>query len=61
MQQDAEKRHREVLDMIEAFSDTTSSDGASNVWKLHSCRRINTESSIDKQGLFRLSQQVNFH
>ncbi|KAJ7930836.1 hypothetical protein B0H13DRAFT_1858355 [Mycena leptocephala] len=29
MQKDAQKRHREVLDMIEALSDTTSSDGRS--------------------------------
>ncbi|KAJ7827722.1 hypothetical protein B0H13DRAFT_1917504 [Mycena leptocephala] len=31
MQKDAEKRHKEVLDMIEALSDTTSSDRASSV------------------------------
>jgi hypothetical protein len=31
MQEDAEKRHKEMLDMIEALSDTTSSDGASSV------------------------------
>jgi hypothetical protein len=31
MQGDAEKRNKEVLDMIEALSDTTSSDGASSV------------------------------
>jgi hypothetical protein len=31
MQEDAEKRKKEVLDMIEALSDTTSSDGASSV------------------------------
>jgi hypothetical protein len=31
MQEDAEKQHQEVLDMIEALSDTTSSDGASSV------------------------------
>jgi hypothetical protein len=31
MQEDAEKRHKEVLDMIEALSDATSSDGASSV------------------------------
>ncbi|KAJ7896980.1 hypothetical protein B0H13DRAFT_1884747 [Mycena leptocephala] len=31
MQEDAEKRHKEVLDMIEALSNTTSSDGASSV------------------------------
>ncbi|KAJ7923753.1 hypothetical protein B0H13DRAFT_1864559 [Mycena leptocephala] len=31
MQEDAEKRHKEMLDMIEALPDTTSSDGASSV------------------------------
>jgi hypothetical protein len=31
MQQDAKNRHKEVLDMIEALSDTASSDGASSV------------------------------
>ncbi|KAJ7855782.1 hypothetical protein B0H13DRAFT_1902939 [Mycena leptocephala] len=31
MQEDAEKRQKEVLHMIEALSDTTSSDGASSV------------------------------
>jgi hypothetical protein len=35
MQQDAEKRHNEVLDMIEALSDTTSSDEVSFVCKFH--------------------------
>jgi hypothetical protein len=35
MQEDAEKRHKEVLDMIEALSDTTSSDTASSVWNFH--------------------------
>ncbi|KAJ7924020.1 hypothetical protein B0H13DRAFT_2398497 [Mycena leptocephala] len=36
MQEDAEKRKKEVLDMIEALSDTTSSDGASSVSRLYS-------------------------
>jgi hypothetical protein len=31
IQEDAEKRHREVLNMIEAFSDAASSDRASLV------------------------------
>jgi hypothetical protein len=31
MQEDAEKRHKKVLDMIEALSSTTGSDGASSV------------------------------
>ncbi|KAJ7915956.1 hypothetical protein B0H13DRAFT_1871573 [Mycena leptocephala] len=36
MQEDAEKRHKEVIDMIEARSDTTSSDGASSISGLYS-------------------------
>jgi alpha-D-ribose 1-methylphosphonate 5-triphosphate diphosphatase PhnM len=35
MQEDAEKRNKEVLDMIEALSDTTSSDRASSVHEFH--------------------------
>jgi hypothetical protein len=31
MQRDAQKRHEEVLNMIESLSDTTSSDRASSV------------------------------
>jgi hypothetical protein len=31
MQEDAEKRHKEVLHMIETLSNTTGSDGASSV------------------------------
>jgi hypothetical protein len=31
MQEDAERRNKEVLDMIEALSDTASLDGASSV------------------------------
>jgi hypothetical protein len=34
IQQDAKKRHEEVLKMIEALSDATDSDQASSVWKL---------------------------
>jgi hypothetical protein len=33
MQQHAEERHHKVLRMIEALSETASSDGASSVWK----------------------------
>jgi alpha-D-ribose 1-methylphosphonate 5-triphosphate diphosphatase PhnM len=40
IQQDAEKRHKEVLDMIEALSDTTSSDRASSVHEFHFSERI---------------------
>jgi hypothetical protein len=36
MQEDAEKRQKEVLDMIEALSDTTSSDRSSSVWEFYS-------------------------
>ncbi|KAJ7884258.1 hypothetical protein B0H13DRAFT_1890039 [Mycena leptocephala] len=36
MQADAEKQHKEVLGMIEALSDTTSSDGASSISGLYS-------------------------
>jgi hypothetical protein len=32
MQKDAEKRHKDVLDMIEAVSEMASSDSASSVW-----------------------------
>jgi hypothetical protein len=35
VQEDAEKRHKEVLDMIEALSDTTNSDRASSVDEFH--------------------------
>jgi hypothetical protein len=40
MQEDVEKRHKEVLDMIEALSDRTSSDGASSVWQFQSSLKI---------------------
>ncbi|KAJ7899910.1 P-loop containing nucleoside triphosphate hydrolase protein [Mycena leptocephala] len=36
MQEDAEKRHKEVLDMVEALSDTTSSDRSSSISGLYS-------------------------
>ncbi|KAJ7896137.1 hypothetical protein B0H13DRAFT_2523447 [Mycena leptocephala] len=36
MQEDAEKRNKEVLDMIEALSDTTSSDRSSSISRLYS-------------------------
>ncbi|KAJ7838139.1 P-loop containing nucleoside triphosphate hydrolase protein [Mycena leptocephala] len=36
MQEDVEKRHKEVLDMIEALSDRTSSDGASSISRVYS-------------------------
>jgi hypothetical protein len=40
MQEDTDKRHREVLEAIEALSDM-SSDEASSVPKFHSALRIN--------------------
>ncbi|KAJ7920515.1 hypothetical protein B0H13DRAFT_1867585 [Mycena leptocephala] len=36
MHEDAENRHKEVLNMIEALSDTTSSDGASSISRVYS-------------------------
>jgi hypothetical protein len=56
MQEDAEKQHKEVLDMIEALSDTTSSDGASFVWEFQSSLRESTNKCcIDQQALFGIS------
>jgi hypothetical protein len=40
MQEDAEKRNKEVLDMVEALSDTTSSERSSSVWEFYSTERI---------------------
>jgi hypothetical protein len=40
MQEDAEMRHKEVLNMIEALSDSPSSDEASSVCKFYSFVRI---------------------
>jgi hypothetical protein len=40
MQEEAENRHKEVLDMIEALSDTASSDGASAVGHFGSSSKI---------------------
>jgi hypothetical protein len=34
MQENAQKRHEEVLNLLEALSDVTSSDRASSVWKV---------------------------
>jgi hypothetical protein len=41
MQEDAKKRHKKVLDMIESLADSTSSDRASSVWKLFYSLKIN--------------------
>jgi DnaJ-class molecular chaperone len=41
MQEDAEKRYKEVLETIEALSDTTSSDRASSVWEFQSSEKNN--------------------
>jgi hypothetical protein len=40
MQANAQKRHREVFDMVEALFDATSLDRASFVRKIHYLRRI---------------------
>ncbi|KAJ7793887.1 hypothetical protein B0H13DRAFT_1935363 [Mycena leptocephala] len=40
MQEDAEKRNKQVLDMIEALSDTTGSDRSSSVREFYSAERI---------------------
>jgi hypothetical protein len=61
IQEDAEKRHREVLDMIKALSDTTSSDGVSFVRNALGIRNQKNDFYTDKQGLFGLLQQVSFH
>jgi hypothetical protein len=56
MQADAEKQHKEVLDMIEALSDTTSSDRASSVGEFQSSLRESTNRCCtDQWALFRLS------
>jgi hypothetical protein len=59
MQEDAENRHKAVLNMIEVLSDRTSSDGASSVGQLQSSSKINSDLCIDQQGLPGLSQQVS--
>ena len=56
MQEDAEKQHKEVLDMIEALSDTTSSDGTSSVWEFQSSLKESTKKyCTDQQALFEFS------
>jgi hypothetical protein len=40
MQEDAENRHKAVLNMIEAVSDKTSSDGASSVGHFQSSSKM---------------------
>ncbi len=61
MQEDAERQHKEVLDMIEAMSDATSSDGASSVQEFQPSERTTNKFCIDQQGVFNLSQQASFH
>ncbi|KAJ7838345.1 hypothetical protein B0H13DRAFT_2419672 [Mycena leptocephala] len=58
MQHDAESRHKAVLTMIKALSDTTSSDGASSVGQFQSSSKSNNDFCPDKQGVFGLSQQL---
>jgi hypothetical protein len=55
MQEDAEKRNEEVLDMIEALSDMTSSDRASSVWKFQSTEDSTNKCCTDQQALFGLT------
>jgi hypothetical protein len=55
IKEDAEKQHKEVLEMIEALSDTTSSDGASSVWKSQSLHESTNECCTDQQALFGIS------
>jgi Asp-tRNA(Asn)/Glu-tRNA(Gln) amidotransferase C subunit len=56
MREDAEKRNKEVLGMIEGLSDTTGSDGASSVWEVQSSLRESTKKyCTDQQALFRIS------
>jgi hypothetical protein len=55
MEEDAEKQHKQVLEMIEALSDTTSSDGVSSVWKFQSLRESTNKYCTDQQALFRIS------
>ncbi|KAF7334538.1 hypothetical protein MVEN_02283600 [Mycena venus] len=45
MQEEAERQHKEVLDMIQALSDTASSDGASAISKIY-LGSYNTSDSI---------------
>jgi hypothetical protein len=55
IQADAEKQHKEVLDMIEALSDTTSSDRASSVGFQSSLRESTNKCCTDQWALFGLS------
>jgi hypothetical protein len=57
MQEEAEKRHQEVLNMIEALSDSTSSDGASFVCTITECiHGTSAKFNTDKQSLLWLPQ-----
>jgi hypothetical protein len=55
MQEDAEKRYKEVLDMVEALSDTTGSDRASSVRNSNHLRESSNKCCTDQQALFGLS------
>jgi hypothetical protein len=59
MQEDAEKRHKEVMNMIEALSDT-SSDSVSSVWNSLPSQDTSNDCCTDKQGLFGIQHQVGF-
>jgi hypothetical protein len=58
MRQDAEQKHKEVLNMIEVLTDTTSSDGASTVQEYLLFLLSHANSSSDKQDVFRILFKV---
>jgi hypothetical protein len=60
MQHDAGQRHQEVLKMIEALSDTASSDRASTVRGFYLLVKHTNIRAADEQGLFRIIHQVSY-
>jgi hypothetical protein len=60
MRKDAEKRHQEVLDMIEKLSEVSVSERASMVHNLIVFHRIHTHCFTDKRALFLVLQQVQY-
>ncbi|KAJ7789944.1 hypothetical protein B0H13DRAFT_1936339 [Mycena leptocephala] len=60
MQEDAENRHKAVLNMIEALSDRTSSDGASSVGQFQSSPKSSNDMCIDQQVYWALTKDCNF-
>jgi hypothetical protein len=55
LQQDARKRHQEVLNMIESLSDAASLDRVSSVSNFQIFEKTTHNFHADKQSLFRLS------